>query len=136
MEHDIVRAEHNQLKSVQGLGVKAAFGAKRQTSSKCKAFAIQTCNGGRTHTSPLSPLKKKAKNRITKKDDNKTESKATRIQKRCFANAQHDKIPCVIASVSEAINRQRIPMILALHTVDCHEAQASRNDTKEHQRCN
>ena len=57
-------------KSVQGLGVKAAFGAKRQTSSKCKAFAIQRCNGGCTQVVPLSPLKKKAKNRITKKHDN------------------------------------------------------------------
>ena len=70
MEHDIVRAEHNQLKSVQGLGVKAAFGAKRQTSSKCKAFAIQRCNGGCTQVVPLSPLKKKAKHRIVDKDEN------------------------------------------------------------------
>ena len=71
MEHDIVRAEHIPLKSVQGLGVKAAIDARRQTSSKCKAFAIQTCNGGCTQVVPLSPLKKKAKNRITKKDENK-----------------------------------------------------------------
>ena len=36
----------------------------------------------------------------------------------------------VIASASEAINRHRIPMILALHTFDYHEAKASRNDNK------
>ena len=82
VEHDIVRAEHNQLRSVQGLGVKAAFGAKRQTSSKCKAFAIKTCNRGRTQVAPLSPLTKYTK---------------IRIPMRCFANAQHDKIPSVIA---------------------------------------
>ena len=34
----------------------------------------------------------------------------------------------VIASVSEAINEQRIFMIPALYTFDCHEASASRND--------
>ena len=37
-----------------------------------------------------------------------------------FRFAQHDKIPIVIASVSEAIKRHRIPMILASYTVGCH----------------
>ena len=31
-------------------------------------------------------------------------------------------------AIAEAINGHRISMILALHTVDCHEANASRND--------
>ena len=32
---------------------------------------------------------------------------------------------------SEAINKQRIPMILASYTVDCHEAKASHNDNSQ-----
>ena len=56
----------------------------------------------------------------------------------CNASARNDTrlSLCVIFSslrasvTSVAINEQRILMILALHTFDCHEAKASRNDTK------
>ena len=40
--------------------------------------------GGASQVAPLSPLKKKAKRRITKKDDNKTESKAIQNPKEMF----------------------------------------------------
>ena len=43
--------------------------------------------------SPLSPLKKKAKNRITKKDDNKR-IKSDTSPKEMFRFAQHDKWRC------------------------------------------
>ena len=61
--------------------------------------------------SPLSPLKKKAKQRITKKDENLAESKNVE-SKRCFANAQHDNghfykyaIFRHCEAIAEAINR-------------------------------
>ena len=90
VEHDIIRAEHKPLKSVQGLGVKAAFGAKRQTSSKCKAFAIQRCNGGRTQVALLSPL---------------TKLTTFRIVKRCFASLNMTRFQLSLRGKAEAINR-------------------------------
>ena len=53
--------------------------------------------GGASQVAPLSPLKKKAKQRIARKHENKTESKATQNLKEMFRFAQHDKIPIVIA---------------------------------------
>ena len=62
---------------------------------------VQGDKGGASQVAPLSPL---------------TKESTFRIAKRCFANAQHDKIPIVIASKAKqsTVCKARIMRILCL----------------------
>ena len=71
-------------RACRGWGSKQRLAQSDKRVANARHLRFKHVMGGARKLAPLSPLKKKAKHRIIKKYDNKTESKATQNPKEMF----------------------------------------------------